>query len=164
MPGETGGMMETTEICQSSYDVALDARVQLAESRLALVAGDDDRALCMRRDARMQAFRSGRLARLEHNPMSFQLADEPELASQWQDGFDFVGAGLQVWSEWRPTNRGYSEAHLSVVRTEAGYFSSLYVTYWHGEPSMRSQHARATQAEAIADAEAMLRDWYLVEA
>ncbi|WP_186188848.1 hypothetical protein [Burkholderia gladioli] len=50
------------------------------------------------------------------------------------------------------------------MRTEAGYFSSLYVTYWHGEPSMRSQHARATPAEAIADAEAMLRDWYLVEA
>jgi hypothetical protein len=79
-----------------SLSHALEARVQWALHRIALVAGNEDAAEAYMTDAQIEAFQSGCVAYREDSALPMLLADVPLLAAEWRSGWNDRAVGEEI--------------------------------------------------------------------
>ncbi|MBS2132367.1 hypothetical protein KEX41_29740 (plasmid) [Burkholderia thailandensis] len=80
----------------SSLAHALEARVQWALHRVALVAGNEDAAEAYMTDAQIEAFQSGCEAYREDSRLPMLLFDVPMLAVEWRSGWKYQAEGEEI--------------------------------------------------------------------
>ena len=154
--------MQTIRVSDDSFSYALEARVQLALYRIAVIAGAQDDADQHLYDAEKYARKSGRRACWEGSEdVPMLLVDEPSLLREWDEGYDAEACGWLVWfGEWLSDLDGRIETRPSVALSPDGFVPVLVVAHRGGGCAPNIGQPRATLQEAIWAAKEMETRWH----
>jgi hypothetical protein len=151
-----------------SLSHALDARVQWALYRVALIAENADAADGHLLDAQIGAMESGYSAYHENSGLPNLLADVPLLAAEWRRAWnetaDHYANGITVWvGEWLSDMDGLRETRPSVAQAHDGFRPGLEVSHQGGDSEPRYGAPVQTLEGAVSTAEEMESRWHAAD-